>query len=138
MYFSIASGLEEPMSIEEFKTNWLHYLEVCNQKNMDLADRLTDELMTVDCISHIPGWENVGVGTAYQKEFMRDAVAKNPDFHITIDEALSDEDKVIFRGSVHMNNPTTGVVESNAILEIDRVVDGKMAESWALFVPGKW
>ena len=32
-------------------------------------DLLTDECMTVDCVSHSPGWSDVGVGTAYQKSF---------------------------------------------------------------------
>jgi len=37
-----------------------------------------------------------------------------------------------------MNNPTTGAVESSVSLEIDRLADGKIAESWFLMMPGKW
>ncbi len=42
------------------------------------------------------------------------------------------------RGTFQLNNPTTGEVESLAILEIDRLEEGKLAESWALTVPGRW
>jgi hypothetical protein len=135
---SIASGVEELMSIEEFKTNWLHYLEVCNQKNMDLADRLTDELMTTDAIFHVPGWPDLQQGTAGQKASMREWVANNPDFHITVHDVLLVGDKMIVRWMVKLNNPTTGAVEISAGLEIDRIAEGKMAECWALLAPGKW
>ena len=69
---------------------------------------------------------------------MREVIANNPDFHVAFDEALWDGDKMILRGTFLMNNPTTGAVESYPFLEIDRVVDGKIAESWTLAVPGKW
>lgn len=126
------------MSIEEVKVNWLHYIDVCNQRDIAQMERLTDEYMAKDCIFHAPGEGDFEQGTAGQKAAMREWITKNPDFHITLDEILMVGDKMSTRATYQTNNPTTGAVESNVGLEIDRFVDGKMVESWFLIVPGKW
>lgn len=53
------------MSMEQFKARYLRYLDTFNQGDMDLMERMTDELFTVDAIFHLPGWSDVGSGSAY-------------------------------------------------------------------------
>jgi predicted SnoaL-like aldol condensation-catalyzing enzyme len=105
---------------------------------VELVDRLTNEFVTTDAIQYVPGMPDIEPGPAGQKAFIREMIATNPDFHISIDDMLIGGDKVAVRDTYHMNNPTTGAVESSVSLEIDRLVDGKIAESWFLMVPGNW
>jgi len=126
------------MSTNQFTTNWLRYLEALNQRDVNLMDRLTDECMTTDAIFHMPGWPDMGSGSAAQKKFASELIVNNPNFHISVDDVLFDEGKMILRCTIQLNNPTTGAVESYSVLEIDHVVDGKIAEGWTLAVPGIW
>ena len=45
---------------------------------------------------------------------------------------------MIIRGTIQMNNPTTGAVETSAFLEIDRIVVEKIIEAWSLIGSGRW
>jgi len=94
--------------------------------------------MAKDAVFHAPNWSNVEQGIAGQISGMREMVLNNPDFHISIDDSMIDGDKICLRGSYCCNNPTTGAKETQAVLEIQRVIDGKLAEFWSLFAPGQW
>jgi hypothetical protein len=130
--------MEETMTTEEFKAHWLHYIDVCNKRDIDEAERIINDLMTVDCLFHVPGWPDLQMGISGQNASMREWIEKNPDFHISMDEVMIVGNKMIVRWMLTLNNAETGAVETMAALEIDRVVSGKMAESWALLAPGKW
>ncbi len=125
------------MSAKTYKDIYLHYVDVLNRHDVDEADRLTDEMMAEDCIGHWPGNEPQ-MGTAGQKAFIRELVANNPDLRFTVDDVRTNEDRIFLRGTLFTNNPSTGAIETIAILEIDRIVDGKMVESWTLSAPGNW
>jgi len=127
------------MTTEEFKNNWLRYLEAWNQKDMELTDRLSDAYVSPNAIGHNPGVYDFGdLMSQSQKEFARAIVARNPDFHVTVDDALVDGDRMILRGTILLNNPSSGAIESITFMEIDRIVNEQIVESWDLFVPGKW
>ena len=126
------------MSGDQVKAKWFRYRDAINQRDLDLLDRVADELFTADVVYHAPGMVYAGSGRVAQKANMRAAIAASPDFHLQIDELLSDGDRVIARVTVLTNDPTTGAVQSNVCLEIDRVVDGKVAEGWNLMAPGTW
>lgn len=127
------------MSTDEFKDNWLRYLEAWNQRDYELTDRLSEEYVPADITYHFPGsfdfGELINLG---QKEFVRAITSQNPDFHISVNDALVDGDKMILRGTMLLNHATTGAVESVVFMEISRVAEGKMIEGWGVFVPGKW
>jgi predicted SnoaL-like aldol condensation-catalyzing enzyme len=125
------------MSARDYTAIFLGYVKAVNQKDVEKADRLTDEMMAVDCIAHWPGNEPQQ-GTAGQKAFMRELITNNKDLHLSVDDIGSDGDRLFIRGTITTNNPTTGNIETNAFLEIDRITDGKMAESWTLTALGKW
>ena len=123
----------------EFDKSLTHrFVEAWDNRDLELMDRITDELFAEDLIQHVPDMPELAQGIAPQKTFMHDMIAKNPDFHITLHEVLSDGDKLVHRGTFQVNNPTTGAVESLVWLEIDRLVDGKIAEVWSVNVPGSW
>ncbi len=126
------------MSINDDKTLFVRYFEALNQKDIELADKLADECVAIEGISHMPAFPDVPAGSEAQKIFHRNILAANPDFHCAVEDLLFDGDKMILRGSVRMNNPTTGAVENNIFLEIDRLVDGKIYETWSLMLPGNW
>jgi predicted SnoaL-like aldol condensation-catalyzing enzyme len=128
------------MSAKSYKDKYLHYINSVNRHDVDEADRLTDEMMAEDCIWHWPGWtgSEPQMGTAGQKAFICELIANNPDLRIAVDDLCTDEDRMFLRGAMFTNNPSTGAVEQTAFLEIDRIVDGKMVESWTLSAPGSW
>jgi len=50
----------------------MRYLNALMNKDMELADRLTDELITPDAIWHIPGMTFLETGGEGQKKFARE------------------------------------------------------------------
>jgi steroid delta-isomerase-like uncharacterized protein len=63
-----------------------------------------------------------------------------PDVHFTIDEQIAEGDKVVTRWSAHgthqgelLGIPATGKSSTVTGINVDRVVNGKIAESWGIF-----
>lgn len=126
------------MSAINIKAKYLKYVATWNHsRDLEEMDRQTDALMAEDAIWHFPGGE-LQQGTAGQKAFVRDIINNNPDFEFFIDDLLFDEDHMIIRATAKLNNPTTGAIETSGILEIDRIVDEKIVESWSLIGAGHW
>jgi hypothetical protein len=125
------------MSARDFITVYLSYVDAINRRDVEDTDRLTDVMMAVDCIGHWPGNEPQ-IGTAGQKAFMREMIANNQDLKFVVDDLRTDEDRLFIRATATLNNPTTGDIETTAVLEIDQIVDGKMVETWTLTGPGAW
>ena len=125
------------MAAEKFLNNYSQYIKALNNRDLELADRLTDEIMTINAITHSPNMQVV-IGSEGQKKFIRETIAGNPDFQINLDESLVDGEKVILRGSFQGNNEITGAVESMVFIEIDRLEVEKIAETWLLVAPGSW
>lgn len=126
------------MSVDEMRTMWIRYYESINQRDIDLIDRLTDEYFTSDAIFHNPNAPVSGTGSAAQKAGARQMLANNPDLHVVLDDVLVDGDKTVLRGTIQLNDPSTGAKTSAVFLSIARHVDGKAAESWNLMAPGAW
>lgn len=126
------------MSAGEMRTMWTRYYESVNQRDIDLIDRLTDEYYTSDAIFHNPTSPVSGSGSAAQKAGARQMLANTPDLHIVLDDVLVDGDKTILRGTIQLNDPSTGAKTSAVFLDIARLVDGKAAELWSLMVPRVW
>ena len=128
------------MSAEQFVPVLRRFLDAFNQRDLALLDQLSDELVTADMIWHDPSMPSIpeGTGPAVQKAFNRQALESNPDMHITVHETLVAENWITTRASLVMNNPTTRAPEPYCMIEVDRIVDNRIAESWSLSVPGKW
>lgn len=120
------------MSVEENKAIFHRFIEeVWNKGNLAVAD----ELFTPDAVSPSapnlpPGSEGVKIiATMFRSAF--------PDFHMTIEDLIAEEDKVVARftqGGTHKGEfmgiaPTGKQVEFTEI-GILRIVGGKVVESW--------
>ena len=63
-----------------------------------------------------------------------------PDVHFTIDEQIAEGDKVMTRWTAHGTHqgelagiPATGKSSTVTGISLDRIVNGKIAENWAIF-----
>ncbi len=122
------------MSIESNKAlTQRFYTEVVNQKNLDLID----DLVTDDFVEHeqMPGIPNIGpkaVRQAFEIFF-----AAFPDIKITVDDTITEGDKVVTRGSMSgthtgefMGIPATDKSFSVGIMDIVEIHDGKATAHW--------
>jgi steroid delta-isomerase-like uncharacterized protein len=96
---------------------------------------LLAELVTADHVGHDP------LGDHYGREGMRIVVAEYraafPDLRVTVEDLVTEGDKVVHRFTLRgthagsfMGIPPTGQVVTAAGIAIDRLADGKVAESW--------
>jgi steroid delta-isomerase-like uncharacterized protein len=120
------------MSIEDNKALARRFIEeVYNQGNVDMVDVLVSDQF----IRH-------GIGGTMQgreiiKERVKAARSGFPDFHITIEDALADGDKVVLRQThtgTHLGEfsglPPTGARMETTEISILRIADGRICEGW--------
>ena len=107
--------------------------EVWNQKRLDLID----ELVSPDYIHHDSGTANVQTGIEGYKQFVRFYLNAFPDIRFTIQDEISEADKVVIRWTVtgtHRGDlpdlPATGKTISLSGISIARLRDAKGVESW--------
>jgi steroid delta-isomerase-like uncharacterized protein len=102
---------------------------------------LLDELIAKDHInsgpSALPGLPAGSEGTKQLVTVYRNAF---PDLHFTIDEQIAEGDKVVTRWSVQGTHkgelagiPATGKSSTVTGVTVDRIENGKIAETWGIF-----
>lgn len=108
--------------------------EVWNDQNYDVIG----EIFSEDHVNHDPADLNPVGGLEGVRTFVETLHTAFPDAKITIDDLLADGDRVILRwhsSGTHqgelMGIAPTGRSGSTTGIGIDRVVDGKIVESWA-------
>lgn len=124
------------MLIEDNKEVVRRLAQVINSGNLDQLD----EILASDYIRHDPNPLLKDVGREeYKKAFTRLRKAF-PDAEWTLEELLSDRDRVIgrwsFRGTHNgsfYNIPPSGKKVTYPILAIYRIEDGMIAEDWHIF-----
>jgi steroid delta-isomerase-like uncharacterized protein len=100
-----------------------------------------DEIIAKDHVNSgpgsIPGLPTGPEGTKQLVTVYRNAF---PDVHFTIDEQIAEGDKVVTRWSAHGTHqgelaglPATGKSSTVTGIAVDRIVNGKIAESWGIF-----
>jgi predicted ester cyclase len=119
------------MSLEENKAIVRRLTEAFNKKNLALLD----ELIAPDYFDHtlqLRGLENV-------KQFMTRLYKGFPDFHWTIEDITAEGDKVwvhVTGTGTHTGEyrglAPTGKKITVTIVDIRRIVDGKMVELWTV------
>ena len=114
------------------------YLEVFAQGRLDLVD----ELFTADCLSHdvyAPpgGWPRGPEGARAAASTWCAAV---PDLQFKIEDQVADGDRVVTRWTgwgtnrgVLLGIPPTGRSFMVGGVSIERIAEGKIAESWVYF-----
>jgi len=100
-----------------------------------------DEIIAKDHVNSgpgsLPGLPTGPEGTKQLVTVYRNAF---PDVHFTIDEQIAEGEKVITRWTAHGTHqgelaglPATGKSSTVTGIAIDRIVNGKIAESWGIF-----
>lgn len=98
---------------------------------------VTDELVASDFVGHDPALPEEVRGPAGVKESIAGYRTAFPDIRVTIEDQIADGDYVVTRWSAKgthqgelMGMPATGKQATVTGITIDRIVDGRIAESW--------
>ena len=108
------------MSTEENKAivrSWSE--ELFNQGNLEVAD----EIVAPTYLRHDPGDPFAVEGPEDLKRLVSMLRAQVPDLHINVEDVIAEGDKVVTR--------YTGAQGKLSGIQIFRLVDGKIVESWA-------
>ncbi len=98
---------------------------------------MIDEIFAADHVNHDPADPNAAGGPQGAREFVETLHAAFPDAKITIDDIIAEGDRVVIRwhsSGTHegelMGIPASGKVAHTTGIGIDRIVDGRIVESW--------
>ena len=116
------------MSLEKNKTIVRGFIEAYNERKLDLVD----DFVSPDYIDH-----SNNVGREGLKQLIAMGLNSFPDWHETIEDIISEGDKVWVRltyTGTHKSEfmgltPTGKKIKSKAV-DIYRIADGKLAEYW--------
>ena len=126
------------MSTEANKAIARRFLEeVFGQGKLAVAD----EIVAPDHVDHGPGaLPGVPHGPEGSKMLVTGYRNAFPDIHFTIDEQIAEGDKVVTRWTGHATHkgelagiPATGKSATVTGMGVDRIVNGKIVESWGIF-----
>jgi predicted SnoaL-like aldol condensation-catalyzing enzyme len=126
------------MSTEENKTTLRRWIDAMNKRDLNVLDKLADELFTADYISHNPGLTGFERGPEGVKKFIHQALKDMADIHVIIEDQIADGDKVVSRITYRFTDKTTSKPVNILGIVIDRFVGEKLAEEWELDLPGQW
>jgi steroid delta-isomerase-like uncharacterized protein len=107
-----------------------YYEQVFNERRHDLAEEFLTENITLHGTGLPPGLEAV-------KQWLTAFAAAFPDHHLTIEDLVADEDRVVARttftgthqGELH-GIPATGKTVAQPAITIFRLANGKIVEAW--------
>ena len=100
-----------------------------------------DEIIAKDHVNSGPGAiSGLPNGPEGSKQFVTAYRNAFPDVHFTIDEQIAEGDKVVTRWTAHGTHqgelaglPATSKSATVTGIVVDRIVNGKIAESWGIF-----
>ena len=111
--------------------------EVFNQGKLDVLDEITAKDHVNSGPGTLPGLPAGPEGNKHLVTVYRNAF---PDIHFTVDEQIAEGDKVVTRWTGHgthqgelLGIPATGKSSTVTGIAVDRIVNGKIAESWGIF-----
>jgi steroid delta-isomerase-like uncharacterized protein len=111
--------------------------EVWNKGNLAVLN----ELIANDHVNSGPGTlPGLPTGPEGAKQFVMMYRNAFPDTHFTIDEQIAEGDKVVTRWTAHgthqgelLGIPATDKSSTVTGISVDRIVNGKIVESWGIF-----
>lgn len=96
-----------------------------------------DEIVAADAVGHDPANPDDATGPEGPKQLVQMYRAAFPDLRMDVEEQISDGDFVVSRWSSGGTNngelagmPATGRFAKTTGISIDKIVDGKVVESW--------
>jgi serine phosphatase RsbU (regulator of sigma subunit) len=122
------------VSAEENKATFRRYVEkVTNDRDLELADEIFDRYL-----AHQPDGSLLERGPEDVKRFMGEFHSAFPDLHVTIEDQIAEDDRVMTRWKIrgtHLGDfrgiaPTGEEVEINGIGIFRFSPEGKVVESW--------
>ena len=113
------------------------YEEVWNKGNLAVLN----EIIANDHVNSGPGTlPGLPTGPEGSKQLVTVYLNAFPDVHFTIDEQIAEGDKVVTRWTAHGTHkgelvgiPATGKSSTVTGINVDRIVNGKIVESWGIF-----
>lgn len=110
--------------------------EAWNEGNLDVVD----EIVAAEYVHHDPSTADVGTGPDRFKRLIDLQRRAFPDLHITLEDQIAAEDKVVDRwtgSGTHtgefMGVAATGKEINSSGISIHRIEGGKIAETWTCF-----
>jgi steroid delta-isomerase-like uncharacterized protein len=107
--------------------------EAFNAGNIDVVD----ELVTTDFVNHDAAMPEAMIGPDAAKASIKGYRSAFPDLRLTIEEQIADDEAVATRWSAKgthqgdlMGMTPTGKQATVTGITIDKIVDGRIAESW--------
>lgn len=110
--------------------------EGINQGN---ADAIIEEVYAADYVLHDPSQPEPVVGTQGVHEFIASVSGAFPDLHVTIDDLVTEGDRVVQRLTARgthqgefLGVPASGNAVEIWLMVVSRMAGGKVAEEWQL------
>jgi steroid delta-isomerase-like uncharacterized protein len=124
------------MSAEENKAVVRHHFEeMWSQGNLTVVD----ETYTTDSIIHVPPSPDI-LGPEALKQFVTMYRTAFPDFHVTVEDEIAEDDIVVIRWTASgthqgelMGIPPTGKPIKITGISIGRIASCKLVETWTNF-----
>ncbi|MDF5716133.1 MAG: ester cyclase [Rhizonema sp. NSF051] len=109
-----------------------HFEEFVNRQNSAIAY----QNFASDFLDHDePYGEAIGAEPA--KQMMEATYVKYPDIHVTIEDIIAEDDKVMVRNTWRATDSSTGKKIEFKGFALWRLANGKIAERWATLTPPK-
>lgn len=109
-----------------------HFEEFVNRKKLEVADvNLGPEF--VDRGSDVP--PNMPAGPAGAKAYVGAALQKFPDLHVTVEDIIAENDKVVVRNTWRATDRQSGRIIRFSGIVIWRIAHRQLVERWAYLEP---
>jgi steroid delta-isomerase-like uncharacterized protein len=123
------------------KAAFRRFCDVINTRDAELISRMIDEVVDADAVIRTP-IPIEATGAQLAKQVFAALLEVFPDLHITIEDLIAEEDKVVARNLVtgtlegeFMGRPATGESVAYNEIFIFRFANGRIAESWGIVEP---
>ena len=134
--FSCQQLGKEGITEEEAKAFVERYLEVYNEGNLDLVE----EIGAPEYVIHLCAFPEDIVGLDASKNIVKFYRTSYPDLHMTVDEMIFKDDKIVWRWTMTGTNtgprgnlPPTGKKMRISGVIIVHIVNGKSQEEWIYY-----
>jgi ketosteroid isomerase-like protein len=109
-----------------------HFEDFVNRKNLDVGDvNLGPEF--VDRGSDVP--PDMPAGPAGAKAYVGAALQKFPDLHVTVEDIIAENDKVVVRNTWRATDTQSGRIIRFSGIVIWRIAHRQLVERWAYLEP---